>query len=390
MKIDKKNYRHWLILGCSLVSVILISIIRPFIKKKSSSKIIIFYGHTLNGNLKAFYDYLKNQKDHEPYFLSMDKNYLMRLAQNGEDKHRLLNLLHVKNLLVVAKSSAILTSHGLHFMSVLKKTTGIKFLDVWHGIPYKGFVADDFKHLHDYDQSWVSSEMLKDMYVNKFGFNSQSVKVTGYGRVDQLVDGSLSDRQKLISKYKLPICDKYVLIAPTWKQDESGRNILPFDTPEKEFFTKIDAVAKKHNAEIIFRTHLNSQEEISMDGLDNTQFMPYSKYELAEEFLALADVLISDWSSISFDYLALDRPAIFLDIEPPFKHGLSFGKEYRFGDVVGDFDALVKSLAMNLENPAAYLARNKSKIAKTKKAAYDDTLDGKSCQRYLKELDEIL
>jgi hypothetical protein len=58
--------------------------------------------------------------------------------------------------------------------------------------------------------------------------------------------------------------------------------------------------------------------------------------------------------------------------------------------VVGDFDALVKSLAMNLENPAAYLARNKSKIAKTKKAAYDDTLDGKSCQRYLKELDEIL
>ncbi|MBP6041398.1 CDP-glycerol glycerophosphotransferase family protein [Candidatus Saccharibacteria bacterium] len=391
MKIDKKNYRHWLVLAGSLVAVFCIIVLRPFLKTKNKqNKKIIFYGHTLNGNLKALYDYIKQQEGYEPYFLSMDKGYLNRLVINNEDSARLLYLLRPRDMLVIARSSAFISSHGLHFMRALKKTTDIKFFDVWHGIPYKGFVASDFEHLHDHGQSWVSSEKLKNMYVDRFGFDPSRVKVTGYGRVDQLVDGSLSDKEKLINKYKLPIRDRYVLIAPTWKQDDKGRNILPFGVSEEEFFTEIDNIAKKHNAEIIFRTHLNSQEDISIEGLSNTVFMPYAKYELAEEFLALSDVLVSDWSSISFDYLALDRPTIFLDIEPPFKNGLSFGAEYRFGDVVDDFNSLLEVLDLNLSQPEEYVVRNKDKIQKTKLAAYDQTLDGKSCERYLKELNEAL
>ena len=393
MKIDKKNYKHWFVLGWSLVTISLIIVMRPFLRikhKASQNKIIIFYGHTLNGNLRSFFDYLKREKGFKPYFLSIDSSYLKRLERAGEDSDDLLSLLKPKDLPSIARSDAFVSSHGLHFLRVLKKTTDIKFFDVWHGIPYKGFAASDFNHLHDHDQSWVSSEKLKDIYVNKFGFDAERVKVTGYGRVDQLVDGSLRDRQRLIDKYKLPARDKYVLIAPTWKQDDKGRNILPFNTEEKEFFSKVDEVARNHNAEIIFRTHLNSQEEISTDGLSNTKFMPYSKYELAEEFLALSDVLVSDWSSISFDYLALDRPTIFLDIKHPFKNGLSFGAEYRFGDIVGSFDELIEVLDKNLESPQAYMNRNQEKIEMTKKAAYDDTLDGKSCERYLKELNEVL
>jgi hypothetical protein len=79
-----------------------------------------------------------------------------------------------------------------------------------------------------------------------------------------------------------------------------------------------------------------------------------------------------------------------LDIEPPFKNGLSFGAEYRFGDVVGDFRSLLEMLDLNLSRPEEYAVRNKEKIQKTKLAAYGQTLDGKSCERYLKELDEAL
>ncbi len=393
MKIDKKNYKHWFVLGWSLVTISLIIAMRPFLRikhKASQNKIIIFYGHTLNGNLRAFFDYLKLEKGFKPYFLSIDSNYLNRLMHDGEKADGLLSLLRLKDLPKIARSDAFVSSHGLHFLRVLKKTTDIKFFDAWHGIPYKGFTASDFNHLHDHDQSWVSSEKFKDIYVNKFGFDAERVKVTGYGRVDQLVDGSLRDRQKLIDKYKLPARDKYVLIAPTWKQDDKGRSILPFNTEEKEFFSRADEVAKRHNAEIIFRTHLNSQDEISTEGLSNTKFMPYSKYELAEEFLALSDVLVSDWSSIVFDYMVLDRPTMFLDTKPPFSKGFSIGPEHRFGDVVGSFDELIEVLGKNLEDPKAYMKRNQKKIEVTKRALYDETLDGKSRQRYLKELNEVL
>ena len=66
MKIDKKNYRHWLVLAGSLVAVFCIIVLRPFLKTKNKqNKKIIFYGHTLNGNLKALYDYIKQQEGYE-------------------------------------------------------------------------------------------------------------------------------------------------------------------------------------------------------------------------------------------------------------------------------------------------------------------------------------
>ena len=64
--------------------------------------------------------------------------------------------------------------------------------------------------------------------------------------------------------------------------------------------------------------------------------------------------------------------------------------EYRFGDVVDDFNSLLEVLDLNLSQPEEYVVRNKDKIQKTKLAAYDQTLDGKSCERYLKELNEAL
>ena len=84
MKIDKKNYKHWFVLGWSLVTISLIIVMRPFLRikhKESDNKIIIFYGHTLNGNLRAFFDYLKREKGFKPYFLSIDSSYLKRLER---------------------------------------------------------------------------------------------------------------------------------------------------------------------------------------------------------------------------------------------------------------------------------------------------------------------
>lgn len=387
MKLNKTNPIDLLIFGVTILNIVLAVFLRPLIRlKKPQSKAIVLYGHTLNGNLRAIFDDLKGYK---AYFLSPRSAYKKRLISSGEDKKRILSAINPLDILQAARSDAFILSHGTHFFSILRKFSSIKFIDVWHGIPYKGFTENDFKNIHGHDQVWVSSRFMRKMYTEKFGFMKKQVKVTGYGRVDRMVNDQY-DKSSIVQKYKIPDASKYVLIAPTWKQDSKNRNILPFNTPQKIFFGELDKLAGQNRAHIVFRTHINSSENFSEEKLKNIAFYPYGEYEIAEEFLFISDVLITDWSSIAFDYLPLRRPTIFLDVEPPFEHGFSLGPEYRFGDIARNFEDLKRLLTANLKDPQGFMARHKNDMKRAVEVAYGNTLDGNSVKRYKDRLDEIL
>lgn len=389
MKVRRTNPDHLVALAASASFSLLAALFRPIIKRKKRDKIIIFYGHTLNGNLKAFFDYLIKQEYFHPYFLALEKKYYKNLKKKAEDPTTILSALSVKDMLLVARADVFITSHGLHLFTILKKLSNIKYVDVWHAVSYKGFSAYNFRRHHSYDEIWITSKFIRNIYVNKFLFEPEKLKITGYGRTDQLVDGSLN-KESIIAKHSIPRAAKYILIAPTWKQDDQGRSVLPFGIEEKEFFTGLDKIAVKYNAHIIFRTHLNSDDEIDVSNLKCTSFMPYGKYEVVEEFLFISDVLITDWSSIGIDFLPLKRPAIFLDVPAPFRHGFELGPEHRYGDIAKNFQQLKTMLENNLEKPNEFIKKHEKQMAKTTEAAYGSTLDGKSTSRYFHRLKQLL
>lgn len=391
MKINKKNPKHLSALAISFTFSCIGVVARPILRagRGNDDKIVVFYGHRLNGNLKPFYDYLLNKKGYKPYFLVLEHPYYNRLINEVADPKTILNALSIKDMMTVARSDAFITSHGLHLFSPLRRFTGIKFVDVWHAVSFKGDDADGFAHLRAHDETWVSSESEKERYVNKFKFKPSQVKITGYGRTDQLVDGSLN-KLEILKKYNIPKAKKYVLIAPTWKHEDSSRSVLPFELSEKKFFGDLDKIAKNNSAHIIFRTHLNSEDEMDVSGMTNTSFMPYSRYEVVEDFLYIADVMIADWSSISIDFLPLKRPTIFLDVPSPFEKGFNLGPEHRFGDIVDNFDDLKKYLDQYLKKPETFNDRHNKDITRTTKYAYDNNLDGKSVERYFKQLQKLL
>lgn len=382
MKIDKKNIFHWIYLVTSFLAIIFTIPLRIFGK----SPTIILYGHKLNGNLLAFYDYLTNNNTgYECYFLTMDPVYY-RLLKHNNIKALLMG--SISHMFIVSKAIVVITDHGMHNLFLYRLLTSIKFIDVWHGIPFKGFNSQTFKHLHGHDEIWVSSETMKDIYVTKFGFREAKIKITGYGRVDRLVLADF-DRLALLDKYGLPD-QKTILIAPTWKQDDNNRSILPFGISIETFFDALDGISKKNNATIIFRTHLNSGDAIISESYKHIKIMPYANYPIAEDFLFIADVLVTDWSSIAFDYLVLKRPTVFLDVPAPFSNGFTLGPEHRFGEIVDSMDKLISSLDIYINRPFLFLDKYKEKIEFTTKIAYSDTLDGKSRERYVSNLKELL
>lgn len=386
MKINKKNLFHWLyLLWVGLVIVLFL----PFrLVRNKKNKIVLLYGHKLHGNLNAIYEYsLKNKEiiqDIKIFFLTIDPKYFHEI----QDKDHILFALNPFDLQKVVLANCIISDHGLHVFQLLLKFTNIKFVDVWHGIPFKGFIPADFTTQHQYDEIWVSSNRLKKLYIDTFGFRNKRVHVTGYGRTDLILDYH-ANKVQIREKLNIPKNKKVILFAPTWKQDTKNRDEIPFSLTQEHFLSSLEAFAAKNNAYLIIRYHLNSNQGGSFDN-QNVLHLPLQKHPNSEEIIAVTDVLITDWSSIAFDMMVLDKPIIFLDVPSPFKNGFSLPPDYRVGDRVKNLPQLIASLTEACLFEDNYKEKYQKSYHRIKKSVYDGTTDGKATERYFERLKILL
>lgn len=390
MKVDRRNPWHWAYLLAFGLNVACAMLLRPLLHRRASGRVLL-YGHKLAGNLLGIHRHVRR---HPPAglrfaFLTMDPAYHRELRRQG-----------VRSVLAaspgaipwLATAEAIVSDHGLHAMQAMLGTTSLKFFDVWHGIPFKGFDANDFRVQQRFDEAWVASPLLASMYVERFGFSPERVTVTGYARTDRLVAPGDGDRRAIATRLGLPAdAGRIVLFAPTWKQDDPGRSLFPFRTDEDAFCTALSALGVRHGATIVFRTHLNSGMDAgAADHWPRLASLPSSLHPDTEEVLLASDILVCDWSSIAFDFLLLDRPTIFLDVEAPFAKGLSLDAGYRFGALARDMDGMLALLDRYLGEPAKYGEDCGARASETKRRVYGGFADGRSAERCVARLKAAL
>jgi CDP-glycerol glycerophosphotransferase (TagB/SpsB family) len=108
------------------------------------------------------------------------------------------------------------------------------------------------------------------------------------------------------------------------------------------------------------------------------------------EILNAIDVLITDYSSLYFDYLLLNRPIIFTPVDLD-DYRLNKGfmlepyDEWTPGDKVFDFHSLMQAMTSAIRQPALYEVERKrlSRIIH----AYED---GNSTQRVVKLIKDVI
>ena len=384
MKINKRNPTHWIYLIRFAANVTIAVALRPF-RRRSPVRKVVLYGHKLNGNLLSLYRALCNGNipDIEVTFLTLDPSYYKSLSADGfacvlATSGRCISLLSV--------AGAVISDHGLHALLPMLWFSDLKFFDVWHGIPFKGFNSDDFRLQRRYEETWVASPLLAQMYVERYGFAAEKVKVTGYARTDELVRPQVPvEAIKRRLGLGGPDVGRIVLFAPTWKQDASNRSIFPFGVGEAAFLELLSALAQRTNSTFVLRAHLNSGESVAK-APDRVVFCSHARFPDTEALLLASDILVCDWSSIAFDFLVLGRPTLFLDVEPPFAKGFSLGPEYRFGDIVSGMDALMRALECYLNHPEMYQARFGERCERIRRAVYGDCADGKASARCVERL----
>jgi len=125
---------------------------------------------------------------------------------------------------------------------------------------------------------------------------------TGFPRNDRLVnENNFQHIDMLKKKLQLPLDKEIVLYAPTYRQTNS----FDFEIDLNDYVKKLG-----DRQILLVRLHYFIASQLDLSAYKNVVF-DMSGYPEIEDLYIISDVLITDYSSVMFDYSLLNRPMIF-------------------------------------------------------------------------------
>src|SRR5690625_5216360 len=150
----------------------------------------------------------------------------------------------------------------------------------------------------------ISSNPYSSMIWRRAMPYGYKVLESGYPRNDLFFNYSESTTKGLRNKLNIPIDKKVILYAPTFRDD----NIKNKQTYE---FFKALVNAIDSNSILLLRSHyLTDQDQLSLRSEEAANIIDVSSYPYTNDLCLISDLLITDYSSIMFDYACLKRPIV--------------------------------------------------------------------------------
>ncbi len=237
------------------------------------------------------------------------------------------------------------------------------------------------------DYLCVTSEFARDEAIERIGIPAERVWVIGYPPMDPLFKS-----EALALPFDTALDRKTVLYAPTHNPGLTSALRL-VDDPVGMLLgdqRNINLIIKPHPRLCEQRPGLIKEWKNIAAKLDYVWLVTDAALDVAP-FLKAADVLVSDASSVIFEYLALDRPIVLIDPDKTQKDNPfydSSGIEWRWRDMgiqVSDTAYLSDAVAEALANPEA-TADVRASYAKQLFGTFSD---GKAMGRLLAKVKKI-
>lgn len=202
----------------------------------------------------------------------------------------------------------------------LTKRPGTTYLQTWHGSALKrmGFdepgwklktraeQAEQQRILDRFDHFLIRSEHDVRTLARAFRLREKVLLRVGYPRNDALVHARgtrpASERPPLAAELGIPADRKVLLYAPTFRHRGQRRFVLPFD---------VERFADTFGDEYVLLVRAHYLDHVVLPPSVRGRVVDVSAHHDVTPLLALADALITDYSSVMFDYALLDRPMLF-------------------------------------------------------------------------------
>ncbi|MER2134915.1 MAG: CDP-glycerol glycerophosphotransferase family protein [Arthrobacter sp.] len=207
------------------------------------------------------------------------------------------------------------------FPVFFRKKPGQIYLQTWHGTPLKRIGFDTpvqrltpsylrtlAREPSEWDALLAQSPAAAQLLAGAFRYQGQ-VPVLGYPRNDALAaDTAAAERKRVREVLQIPDEQTIVLYAPTWRDTERTRG------DRHAVVNYLDAglaeAALGSNYTILFRGHHNVAGQRSVTGING--LVDVTDYPQISDLCLAADLLVTDYSSIMFDYAVTGKPMLFL------------------------------------------------------------------------------
>ena len=243
-----------------------------------------------------------------------------------------------------------------------------------------GIIKDDLAFCHaeqtNIDMFTCSAVPEFEFIKENFGYKDGILELTGMCRYDNL------------KKTENPT--KRILFMPTWRSKLRTGTKSAFE--QSDYFKKynsflnsekLEALLEKNGYELVFYPHYEIQRFLSSFESKNKRVkIADFKHNDVQDLLINSDILITDYSSVFFDYAYMRKPMVFFQYDEEefrsghYKEGYFNYRRDAFGAIAITEDEVIseveKILENSLEPSAEYLARMNS---------FFSFNDAKNCER---------
>ena len=261
---------------------------------------------------------------------------------------------------------------------------GQKYLSTWHGTPLKtlGYDiaatplqrANTARNLMQATMFIAPNTHTQEVMLGRYGvkhlFTGRSL-ITGYPRIDKLVNASIAQKADLREELGLDPAKPMVLYAPTYR----GHWATP-DLETDEIIATIEAM-KSEDYNLVFRGHYFAEKTLLEMDLPVT-IAPHAIDSC--QLLAITDILITDYSSIFYDFLLTGRPVIHHVPDWDYyveTRGTYFDREALPGRITETHQDLRTALRACISDPQAQISDTYRQARET----YCHMEDGQACAR---------
>ncbi|SIR15510.1 CDP-glycerol glycerophosphotransferase, TagB/SpsB family [Haladaptatus litoreus] len=324
-------------------------------------------GEAFVDNAKYLFLHVANERPGvRPVWLSKDRDVVRELQQAGYEAYYAYSL---HGLLANLRAGVVLLTQG-HRDVAMPCCAGARTVLLWHGIPLKTISWDaefpdepvPVRRVYEYmsnefDRLLVPSENLAEVFESGLHIDRDRMIFADYPRLDALfsdVRGSeIGEDETARHRVRRLSRNHHVFFyLPTFRDDSERRFSAQFD------FHELDDFLARTDAYFVVKTHPREQFDLPSN-CERIVKLP-GKFDVYP-LLRYADTLVTDYSSIYFDYLALDRPVVFFPYDRDrYEKSRGFYFDYdeiTAGPVASNFDELLTGLSWALETDLEKTAR---------------------------------
>ncbi|MEK5382463.1 CDP-glycerol glycerophosphotransferase family protein [Niallia sp. FSL W8-0635] len=282
-------------------------------------------GNSMTDSPYAMFKYMLNHPDFSGYQHIWSIADFDALSHVIKDYEGMSNVKFVKRnskeyLKSLASSEYLINNSTFQSFFIPKKEQ--TYINTWHGTPLKsmGFdIPGNPSHSQNVLRNFLSAQYLLSpnahttrMFTDSYKLNGLykgEIVEEGYPRIDGTINTNPQEYNEFLRGLGLKLEDKKenILYAPTWK----GTNVSKVNNDVLQINADLhyleEKVGDKYN--VLVKVHPYLYKEAAKSEELSTKLVP--DFVDTNELLSTVDILVTDYSSIFFDFLVTNKPILF-------------------------------------------------------------------------------